>query len=367
MSALDTLRDSALKLKGCPALVGVCVIITVTSLIRRLGGDIFAISPYILFVKGYGWTMVTASLVEVSFFNYVSTLCGLVSLGIMVEPTYGLRKMIEFLLVVGIISNIVLMFALLFWWRITDNFMGVNEACGGSPLVGGLAVVIKQLIPENHFRLVFLGSRRIRGANFPHFYVGSVFAWNVVVALLAHSWSLIFVEPLKMLLGVMVAWVYLRFYQRRDGRVGDQSDVFAFVTFFPDNAQPSINRALLVLDSFKKKIGDASGMPRPRHKVREAYKETTLTDADTTRHRNIGLELLEQQMNNIEAASDVDGEASTTFTLAPTVIETTSLPGTGGEQSSLQMGLASASGTRSTAEAPLETEDMSIPTGPDAV
>ena len=45
-------------------------------------------------------------------------------------------------------------------------------------------------------------------------------------------------NPLQILSGVIIAWVYLRFYQPRGkGIKGDMSEHFAFATFFPDSAR----------------------------------------------------------------------------------------------------------------------------------
>lgn len=38
--------------------------------------------------------------------------------------------------------------------------------------------------------------------------------------------------------GAIVSWVYLRFYQRRDGFIGDSSESFSFIMFFPEVMHP---------------------------------------------------------------------------------------------------------------------------------
>ena len=41
--------------------------------------------------------------------------------------------------------------------------------------------------------------------------------------------------------GTAIAWIYLRFYQKRDqGLRGDMSEGFAFATFFPEMIQPPL-------------------------------------------------------------------------------------------------------------------------------
>lgn len=38
--------------------------------------------------------------------------------------------------------------------------------------------------------------------------------------------------------GALVSWVYLRFFQRRDGFIGDSSESFSFIMFFPEFMHP---------------------------------------------------------------------------------------------------------------------------------
>jgi hypothetical protein len=37
--------------------------------------------------------------------------------------------------------------------------------------------------------------------------------------------------------GVIFGWIYLRFFQVRDGAVGDRSEAFSFASFFPEPLQ----------------------------------------------------------------------------------------------------------------------------------
>lgn len=340
------LKSLAAKMKGCKAIAATCCLTTFLSFLTKVWGDCFRVSPYVLFVAGHAWSIVTASFVEIGFLNYVVAMVGLVSLGLIVERELGWKKTAEYLLVVAVIANAVITFTILFWWHVATSSSAeyVNKGGGSAPLVGALAVVVKQLLPETHFQvsLFMLGkSFKVRGANMPHVFAGAAVVYSAIVGVLVGRLLVLFLVPLKIVLGVVTGWAFLRFFQRRDGRKGDKSDVFAFVTFFPDPLQPGIGRIIDVIEDHKQKLQHTLGMAPSRHVVRQAYKEAGLTDADTTRHRNIGLELLEQQM------------ASTESEQRPPSIDMTST--------------SSFAGTSSPVDAATATPPQPVPSGPDAV
>lgn len=60
----------------------------------------------------------------------------------------------------------------------------------------------------------------------------------IFIALLLAVFKLVFyAHSLLALSGTLTAWIYLRFYQRRDGGRGDMTESFAFATFFPELMQ----------------------------------------------------------------------------------------------------------------------------------
>ena len=66
--------------------------------------------------------------------------------------------------------------------------------------------------------------------------------WPSSVILLFTILKLLFLFTLYTLSGMVVAWVYLRFYQRQNGtkEKGDMSDSFTFASFFPEVVRPPI-------------------------------------------------------------------------------------------------------------------------------
>lgn len=89
-------------------------------------------------------------------------------------------------------------------------------------------MVFKQLIPEHRIELFFLSLRTKDGPLISL----SVFLVFYIVGLTRFS------ELLCHLSGIYIAWVYLRFFQRQNGRKGDRGETFQFATFFPEKVRP---------------------------------------------------------------------------------------------------------------------------------
>ena len=89
--------------------------------------------------------------------------------------------------------------------------------------------------------------------------------------------------------GLVVAWIYLRFYQPRDGRVGDMSEAFAFASFFPDVLQPMVSRAstpvyrVFVFLRLCRKSPSQLPTTAPRHRTGSALRLPGMDAADAER------------------------------------------------------------------------------------
>ena len=60
-------------------------------------------------------------------------------------------------------------------------------------------------------------------------------------AILADYFKIKIIMPLNNFSGLVISWVYLRFYQMHaNGSRGDTADGFAFASFFPNVIQPPV-------------------------------------------------------------------------------------------------------------------------------
>ncbi len=122
-----------------------------------------------------------------------------------------------------------------------DNFSSWVRIQGSVSLQGAFLVAFKQLVPE-HTVTILKGIIKIRVKHSVSIFLiantlsGIILGTDTALAL---AWS-----------GVLVSWIYLRFYKRQPdlsgtntgsvGIKGDASETFAFAYFWPDVIQPPI-------------------------------------------------------------------------------------------------------------------------------
>jgi large-conductance mechanosensitive channel len=88
--------------------------------------------------------------------------------------------------------------------------------------------VLKQQLPEQQFSILNIGT--IRGKHIPLLTVVIGAIHGVIVGQVT--------DFLYLIIGVYVAWFYLRFFQLHDdGAKGDMAESFSFSSFFPNAIQ----------------------------------------------------------------------------------------------------------------------------------
>ena len=118
---------------------------------------------------------------------------------------------------------------------------------GFGGVISAFAVAGKQLIPD--VEMPVLGIIPARVKHMPMVLLLTNAIWHIL-GIPASSYSFVFT-------GTITAWIYLRFFQRRDyllsfssespesspsSLVGDPSESFSFVTFFPEALHPILFR-----------------------------------------------------------------------------------------------------------------------------
>jgi hypothetical protein len=110
---------------------------------------------------------------------------------------------------------------------------------GFTSAIFGYLVAYKQLVPEH--RILVGGVISFRAKVFP------VLALSVIGTLVTVL-GFVDTDPYPMFYSLLIlyfqgwcgmlgAWGYLRFYQRRDGIQGDRSETFSILSFFPESSQ----------------------------------------------------------------------------------------------------------------------------------
>jgi len=256
----------------------------------------FAMLPgYVLPPTYFLWTLFTSGFFETSLINAITNVYFFLVIGKYLENLWGSREFLKFIGVVQFFTTFSLLFILVFLYGTTKStiFLYGVDIHGMAGLMGGFLVVFKQLLPEQAFEL---GPIRIRAKDGPLIIIAVFF----VLYFLGLTR---FTELLCCTFGVYTAWIYLRFFQIRDGIKGDRSETFQFASFFPTRLRPlavtlsTIVFRLLVLLSICKRIA-----PDPDQE-QKGFQYTKPTSSlignepyDAERRRNLAAAALEARL-----------------------------------------------------------------------
>lgn len=215
-------------------------VLVMSHVILRIGGihisDRLFLQP--AYTVYHPHELVTAGLFEDSTPNLILTVLVLLYCGKLLQPTWGDRECVRFVLLVNVLQacgSWLCMIILYVLFREEGFLFARLGGCTG--LLGGLSVAVKQQVARGALS-EGLSLPPLVAAMLPHIVVVQL-CWSVAMLGLLHA------GPMHELLfafnGVVVAWAYLRFYQPRDsGVAGDASAGFAFACLFPAPVQPPL-------------------------------------------------------------------------------------------------------------------------------
>jgi len=153
--------------------------------------------------------------------------------GRILEPFWGRREYIKFILFVLLTSGFGAFTIRLAAFLITFNYAYLFSPIGG--FFGGsvgFLVALKQLAPDREWAIYGIS---IRAKHLPLIFLLSSLSMEMIF-FDSGSFSFGFV-------GFISSWIYLRWIQERPGSVtGDFSEDFKFSSFFPEQIQPLIDR-----------------------------------------------------------------------------------------------------------------------------
>ena len=170
------------------------------------------------------WTLVTHSFIEYYFFQLVLDWFIILLYSKMLEPLWGIYECIQFYFITTVIVAFITSFLYFIKYALTFNeallFNTSIHGLGG--LVGGFSVAVKQIMPDTI--ILNLSFLRLRQDHLPLMLV----LFSVLVCFILHD----FTYWVMVALGILVGWVYLRFFQKhKNGNRGDSSSTFTFARF----------------------------------------------------------------------------------------------------------------------------------------
>ncbi|XP_015586782.1 transmembrane protein 115 [Cephus cinctus] len=195
------------------------------------------------------WTAFTFCFLEIHFWEVCVDIITVGLCGKLIEPLWGAMEMMTFFAIVNIGVAVQSTLFYLFFYMCTGDpgFLFQRHIHGLTGYIAGVSVAVKQIMPDHILIKTPIG--KFKNRNIP------LMVWFVSLLL----WLLGLLEdthPTMFLSGLLISWVYLRFYQRHNnGTRGDMADNFTFASFFPNVLQPPIAVVSNTVHGFFVRIG----------------------------------------------------------------------------------------------------------------
>jgi len=255
------------------------------------------------------WTILTGGLVENNVIFLVVDVVALAGAGGVFEPLWGTIEYGKFLVVVTAGTTLGSgMWYILIYAMTADPLYLFMDFGGFWGVLGGYLVAFKQAFPQR--RLPFFGLAIVESRHGPLLYVAGLY--GLYMAGVFPSF-----RPVMAAFGVLAAWIYLRFYQEKEGGKGDASETFCFADFFPMALQPAVQ--VLANRLFKFAVAIKLCQKKPTQydmsapsSIKIALPGVTSSDAD--RRRQIALRDLNARTTRPSSAAGGRGDE----TQAPT-------------------------------------------------
>jgi len=313
----DILRDFPPVSKGLAAILTLSYAIQlIFAPLRPRLLSFFGLVPGSVMVKP--WQVLTSGLIEGNIIGLILSITGLLFLARIIEPHYGSRSFIKFLLASLAACGTMTFICLTFCYYIITIFEnrgnGDHLSQAGYLLYnpirgfqGGLAamlVAVKQVIPDNEVSL-FGGALYFKARHLPAVYI----LLTSVISLPLHAAANII--PF-VVFGAYSGWLYLRFFNENGG---DGSEEFSFASFFPEPLQP-------VAENVAQRTSQFTKLGRSRGDGSELYNNNNSTtnsssaimgllpaadDAAAARRRERGVKALEQRLGSMKKVAAATG------------------------------------------------------------
>lgn len=197
-----------------------------------------AVTPgYLLPPSCWIWTAFTYCFIELHLWEVLANLLTIVLTHKLIEPLWGQAEILLFFIIVNfsvaILSSIYYLVIFVCTKDAEFLFTDSNSHIRGlSGYLGGICVAVRQVMPD----LLIAKSRFgvLTNRDIPLTLVCIIIVLSCL-GLLDHTFPVMFIT------GLLVSFIYLRFFQRHGNRSrGDNAENFTFASFFPRIVQPVI-------------------------------------------------------------------------------------------------------------------------------
>ncbi|KAL8567482.1 hypothetical protein ACOMHN_010073 [Nucella lapillus] len=294
MSAALGKSSTVVKMIACAVIVG------------YLFSYIVSAIPYITVTPGYVlppnarvYSFFMFCFVELHFWHVLADAAVVVLCGKLLEPMWGAPDMLLFFVVVNL--GVGLMTALSYFAAylvsLNEDYLFDVHIYGLAGYIAGFCVAVKQVMPDHC--VVTMPFGKLRNSHIP-------LSLLTITILLRLVGALPGPYPVMFGWGIMVSWVYLRFYQKHtNGNRGDMGENFTFSSFFPGQLQPVVGLVSNTVFSFLVRVKVCR---RPQRHY-DFGSPTTITVTlpgvephDAERRKQVALKALNDRLTKVDTA-----------------------------------------------------------------
>ncbi|KAI8781956.1 transmembrane protein 115 [Biomphalaria glabrata] len=300
--------------------------VAVVVVIGYLFSFISSAIPYITITPGYVmppnfrvYSFILYCFVELHFWHVLADVAVIVLFGKLLEPLWGARDMLIFFVITNLGVGITTAFLYFFIYLVTLNeeYLFEVNIYGLSGYIAGFCVAVKQVMPDHCLATLPFG--KLRNTHIP-------LTLLILIILLRIAGLLPGPYPYMFLNGMIVSWIYLRFYQKHtNGNRGDMADNFSFASFFPSQFQPLI---AIISNSIFSALVKVKLCKKPQRRY-DVSSPTTITVTlpgtephDAERRKQLALKALNERLSKPDTTPswpslDDEGPTSPTAPLLP--------------------------------------------------
>ncbi|CAR26318.1 ZYRO0B06886p [Zygosaccharomyces rouxii] len=201
------------------------------------------VSPIVQLIPSKIWkfpvSLILSNFIDVEVWKFIINFTNLIIGGSFIEQNWNdnSKELLKFVFVIGSVTNLVVVIVTILLGLITSHIQLDEPLDGNYTVLIGFPIIYKQLMPETTiFQLKNLGflSKNFRFKLLPIF----IMSYLTIFHLIKMHW----IQLISIWINFFACWTYLRFFQMlRIGEqitVGDASDTFQLLYFFPDLVKP---------------------------------------------------------------------------------------------------------------------------------
>ncbi|XP_022905447.1 transmembrane protein 115 [Onthophagus taurus] len=260
---------------------------------------VISVTPGLLMPPSFWiWTAFTFCFLEIHFWEVLVDIITVGLCGKLIEPLWGQMEMLTFFAIVNLGVAIIstTFYFILYAFSFNAYLLFSVHIHGLAGYIAGVSVAVKQIMPDLILIKTPLGKLSNRNVPLLVFFL-SLLLW--LVGLLEGTY------PTMFLSGLLISWIYLRFYQRHsNGTRGDMADYFTFASFFPNVIQPPIAIVSNTIYGLFVKIGLCNKVIRRFDIANPTGVTISVSSADqldTERRRQIALKALSERLSKSQS------------------------------------------------------------------